>query len=331
MTTNPLVSAIIIFLNGERFIEEAIESVFAQTYAQWELLLVDDGSTDGSTAIARRYAEQSPTKVRYLEHENHQNRGMSASRNWGVKHAKGECIALLDADDVWFPQKLEQQVAILSSRPEAAMLYGRTQIWHSWTGTPEDSQRDQLLELGVQPNSLVQPPALFFLLLQGGNVQTPTTCNVLIRREAFERVGGFQETLRGMYEDQAFFVKLCLNAPVYVANECWARYRQHADSCCSIAERTGEADRAWLPFLNWIATYLTEQGMDHTRAWKALQQAMWPHRHPVLCRFQKRIRRLFGYGQLKLSRLAQRTLPSPAYHLLQRARQAVIRLATHKP
>jgi glycosyltransferase involved in cell wall biosynthesis len=328
MMTNPLVSTVIIFFNGERFIEEAIESVFAQTYDHWELLLVDDGSTDGSTAIARRYAERSPAKVQYLEHENHQNRGMSASRNWGVKHGKGKYIALLDADDVWFPQKLEQQVAILNSRPEAAMLYGRTQIWYGWTGAREDRERDQLLDLGVQPDSLVKPPTLFFLLLQGGNVQTPTTCNVLIRRDAFEQVGGFQEAFRGMYEDQAFFVKLCLNAPVYVANECWARYRQHSDGCCSIAQRTGEADRAWLPFLNWIATYLTEQGMKGTNAWKGLQQAMWPHRYPALYRFQKQTRRALGYGQLRLSRVAQRVLPAPAYHLLQRARQAVIRLTT---
>ncbi len=324
MTAHPRVSTIIIFLNGERFIEEAIESVFAQTYREWELLLVDDGSVDGSTAIARRYAEKSPAKVRCLEHDNHQNRGMSASRNLGVKHARGEYLAFLDADDVWFPQKLEQQVAILNSQPEAAMLYGRTEIWYSWTGTPEDSQRDRWLDLGVPADSLIRPPALFFLLLKGGNVQTPTTCNVLIRRSAFEQVGGFQETFRGMYEDQAFFIKLCLSAPVYVADKCWARYRQHSDGCCNIAERTGEAAGAWLPFLNWTASYLIEHGMKGTMAWKALQQARWPHRYPALYRFLKRSRQLFGYGQLKVSRLAARILPSPAYFLLRRARQALI-------
>src|SRR5919198_1004258 len=105
----PLVSAIIIFLNAERFIQEAIESVFAQTYDAWELLLVDDGSTDGSTAIARRYAEQHPGKVRYLEHNGHQNRGKSASRNLAIRNCTGEYIAFLDADDVWLPRKLEQQ------------------------------------------------------------------------------------------------------------------------------------------------------------------------------------------------------------------------------
>src|SRR5215510_12099685 len=160
MSGKPLVSAIIIFLNEEKFLQEAIESVFAQTYDQWELLLVDDGSTDASTAIARRYAEQYPEKVRYLEHVGHQNRGMSAARNLGVRNAKGEYIAFLDADDVWLPLKLEQQVAILNSQPEAAMVYGNTLYWYSWTKNPEDLKRDRIPKLGVPPNTLVKPPEL---------------------------------------------------------------------------------------------------------------------------------------------------------------------------
>ena len=107
MKNKPLVSCITIFFNAEKFFEEAIESVFVQTYKNWELLLVDDGSTDGSTTIARNYAEHYPEKVCYLEHEGHQNRGMSASRNLGIRHAKGDYVALLDADDIWLPQKLE--------------------------------------------------------------------------------------------------------------------------------------------------------------------------------------------------------------------------------
>src|SRR3712207_5043688 len=133
MSSDPLVSVIIIFLNAERFVEEAVESVFAQTYDNWELLLVDDGSSDASTAIAGRYAEEHPGRVRYLKHPRHQNRGMSASRNLGIGHAKGEYIAFLDADDVWLEYKLQQQVAILGSHPEASMVYGNTLYWHSWT------------------------------------------------------------------------------------------------------------------------------------------------------------------------------------------------------
>ena len=127
-TGEPLVSAITIFLDAETFLREAIESVLAQTYANWELLLVDDGSTDGSTEIALGYARLYPQRIRYLEHEGHRNRGMSASRNLGIPHARGEYIALLDADDVWLPLKLERQVAILESDPESAMVYGATRV-----------------------------------------------------------------------------------------------------------------------------------------------------------------------------------------------------------
>src|SRR5689334_12493479 len=151
MESKSLVSVIIIFLNAERFIEEALESVLRQTYGAWELLLVDDGSTDSSTQIARRYAERLPAKVRYLEHDRHANLGMSASRNLGIRHSRGEFIAFLDADDVWLPRKLEEQVAILNAHPDAAMLYGRTQKWFGWTGDPEDIKKDSLTELAVEP------------------------------------------------------------------------------------------------------------------------------------------------------------------------------------
>src|SRR5262249_17586544 len=144
MSSRPLVSVIIIFWNEEAFIHEAIQSVFAQTYANWEMLLADDGSTDGSTAIARWYAEHHPGKVRYLEHEGHQNRGMSASRNLGIRHAQGEYIALLDADDVWLPNKLEEQVAILNARPEAGTVYGAIQWRVRLTRDPEGTQRGRI-------------------------------------------------------------------------------------------------------------------------------------------------------------------------------------------
>jgi glycosyltransferase involved in cell wall biosynthesis len=84
------VSAIIIFFDAERWLAEAIDSVRAQTLGDWELLLVDDGSRDGGPALARVEAARAPDRVRYLQHPGHQNRGMSAARNLGLRHARGQ-------------------------------------------------------------------------------------------------------------------------------------------------------------------------------------------------------------------------------------------------
>ena len=120
----PLVSVVIAFLDGERFLREAIDSVFAQTYERWELLLVDDGSGPAASSIARECAAREPGRVRYLEHDEHRNRGLSASRNLGIAGARGVYTAFLDADDVWLPDKLMDQVAILESRPMSERCTG---------------------------------------------------------------------------------------------------------------------------------------------------------------------------------------------------------------
>src|SRR5215213_2472495 len=103
-----------IFLNEERFLEEAVQSVFDQQLGDWELILVDDGSTDRSTLMARDLAARDD-RVRYFDHPGHENRGMSASRNLGVARATAPYIAFLDADDVWTSDKLADQVDVLES------------------------------------------------------------------------------------------------------------------------------------------------------------------------------------------------------------------------
>src|SRR5690606_21662112 len=135
-------------------------------YDRWELLLIDDGSTDASSTIARRYAQEHPERIRYLEHPGHANRGMSASRNLGIAHARGAHIPFLDADDVYLPEKLERQVRLLTAHPDVDMVYGATRHWYSWTGRPEDVARDQVRRLGVPPGTIVRPPRLIPLFLR---------------------------------------------------------------------------------------------------------------------------------------------------------------------
>lgn len=283
MNSQPLVSVITIFLSAEKYIEEAIESVLAQTYDNWELLLIDDGSTDSSTAIAQKYTQRYPEKIRCLEHEGHQNQGKSTSRNLGIYNSNGMYIVFLDADDVLLPRKLEQQLAILESQPEAAMVYGSTLYWHSWTSNPYDSQRDYIPQLGVQLNTLVQPPTLLQLLLGNGGA-VPCICSFLVERQVVEEIGGFEESIQHLYEDQVFLAKIFLKVPVFVESGCWEKYRQHPHSSWHISLNTGQEHSARLIFLKWLENYLSKQRITNTEVWHALRKALWPYHHPILYR-----------------------------------------------
>jgi glycosyltransferase involved in cell wall biosynthesis len=283
---------VIIFLNAERFIRDAVESVFAQTYPHCELFLVDDGSTDGSSDIARAYAARLPSRVQYLEHPHHANHGMSASRNLGIASARGEFVAFVDADDVWLPHKLERQVEIMHRQPEAALVYGLTHYWFSWTGKPEDLGRDFIPDLGVVPNTLVRPPRLLSLLLQS-KAPSPCPSDFLVRRELLQRVGGFEETFQGIYqlfEDQAFLSKIYLNEPVFVAGESWFRYRQHPKSWDSLMAAADKKYTAGLFFLAWLERYLDRHGVTNIEILRALRRKRWRYRHPSWHRLLMRVR-----------------------------------------
>jgi glycosyltransferase involved in cell wall biosynthesis len=273
MNSAPLVSVIIIFFNEARFLREAIESVLNQNYNQWELLLIDDGSADDSTAIALAYAARHPGKVVYLEHKDHQNRGACASRNLGIRHSRADYIAFLDADDVWLPRKLKEQLAILRAQPEAGMVYGATRYWHSWTGNPEDIGRDYVPDLGIQSDTLVKPPTLLTRYLES-KALTPCPSDILLRREVLERVGGFEEKFSGvrqLYEDQAFLAKVYLTTPVFVASSCWDRYRLHPDSCVSRVERANLKYNVGLFYLKWLEKYLAKEGIKNPEIQMALR------------------------------------------------------------
>ena len=262
MSATPRVSAIIVFLNEERFLAEAVESVFAQSYRDWELLLVDDGSTDGSSEIARRYARDHPDRVRVLQHDDHVNLGMSASRNLGLRHARGEFIAWLDGDDVWLPRKLEEQVTLLDRHGEAAMVYGPLLIWYGWTGDAADAQRDYVQRLGVSADTLIPPPDLLCRFLEDDET---TPGGELVRASVLREVGAFDPSFRDLYEDGVVHAKICLSYPVFAAGECWYRYRQHPDSYCQAARAAGTTEAARQAFLTWLDGHLAGGGTHAPR------------------------------------------------------------------
>lgn len=270
----PLVTVIIIFKDAGNFICEAIESVLSQSYKHWELLLIDDGSTDESTQIALSYVEKHPNSIRYFDHPNHTNLGMSASRNLGIRSAQGDYIAFLDADDIWLPNKLDYQVNILESHPAAGMVYGNTLYWYSWTGQPEDKQRDHIPLLGVEPNAVFEPPDLLQHYLEG-KAAVPCTCSIMVRREVLERIGGFEDSFRGMYEDQVFYAKISLAESIFVADACLDQYRQHPQSISKLTSDAGQSQSTRMAFLTWLDSYLLEHDIKNRDIWLTLKRELW--------------------------------------------------------
>ena len=249
--STPLASVVLPFLDEERYLKEAVQSVLDQRLAEWELILVDDGSTDRSTLIARDFAAQDD-RIRYVDHPGHENRGRSASRNLGVAHTTAPYIGFLDADDVWMPDKLAEQVDLLESMPDVAMVVGAIEYWYSWD--PGSTKADRVVLTGGMADRRLEPPepvlALYPLGPGGGAGITG-----LVRRRAFDAVGGFEERFRGLYDDQALLAKIYLHYPIYISLHIWYRYRQHDTSCVG---RTNRMDywRLRGVFLGWLDTYV---------------------------------------------------------------------------
>lgn len=158
-TVTGRISVVIPVYNGELHIEAAIDSVLAQEYPDLELVVVDDGSTDGTATRVRAYG----TGVRYVLQE---NSGSSAARNNGSRLTTGEFLAFLDADDLWAAGKLSRQLAAFASDPSLDLVWGHVREFHD-------------LE---EPTAAAGPPIA---------AQHPGTA--LIRRAAFRRTGGFSE------------------------------------------------------------------------------------------------------------------------------------------
>lgn len=179
MTTQPLVSVIIPAYNAAAFIRETLESVLAQTHEQLEVIVVDDGSTDSTAQIVRAVAARDPRVV--LLHQ--ANGGVAAARNLAIAHSKGEFVAPIDADDVWFPQKIEKQLQRMQDAgPAVGFVY-----------TSSVSIDEESLVIGVSPAGQIEGEVLRALVYRNftGNASTP-----LIRRSCLDEVGGYDSELR---------------------------------------------------------------------------------------------------------------------------------------
>ena len=172
----PRVTVVVAAYNGEAFLRQALESVFAQDFDSFEVVFVDDGSTDGTAEIARSFP------VRYLHQE---NQGLPAARNAGLRVARGELVAFADDDDLQPPSKLALQVRYLDEHPEVGCVLGRNE----W-----------ILEEGVEPPKLERDPVFG----EPGGIQL---VSAMFRGAVLERLGGFDPTYR-YAEDRDLFIRL---------------------------------------------------------------------------------------------------------------------------
>lgn len=260
----PCISILMPVWNNERNLREAIASVQVQTRADWELLLVDDGSDDCSLRIALDCAEQDPDRIRILRHPGGENRGSSASRNLGLRHARGEFLTFLDADDVWLPHCLETQTSVMNAHPEAAMVFCAAERWCE-LDRPFDEAAARAAWWGGNYIPPVAPHGAALGVLPLGTLlewyladesKVPCICSVFMRTSVARSVGGFDDAFRGLYDDQAFHAKVALAYPVVAHNACVARYRQHAGSCCAEArENSALQQKGRAQFLAWLSRY----------------------------------------------------------------------------
>ena len=267
-SSEPVVSVIMIFRDAGRFIDEAIRSVEAQTFTDWEMVLVDDGSTDEGPAIVARLQERLGERLRLLRHPGGGGRGTGPSRNLGILAARGRYLAFLDADDVYESRRLEQHVQCLERDPDLGVVMSPERYWRSWQSADNHvaSEGDRIIGPAVTPRRRIEPPALIVATLLTRGAPIPAPCSITFRAEAFGRLGGIPDGFNGHYEDQALICKLLLDHAAIVLDECLARYRQHPASLTQ-ANAPLEQQRgtpAWAArkrFLEWLGPYARSRGV----------------------------------------------------------------------
>jgi SAM-dependent methyltransferase len=241
-----------IFKDAREFLDEAVGSVLAQSFADLELLLVDDGGSDGSDVLARRQAAVD-ARARVLTHAGRRNRGTGPSRLLGIEAAQAPMIAFLDADDRWDPGHLEHEVGLLEAHPEAGMVCGRVRTWWSWT-TP--GAIDELTPLPFPPGSVVTPPRMLAAVLRYGGFAV-STGSLLARTAELRGRAGDLERFPSTYEDQVINTVLQLRCASVTSRSAGTWYRQHPTSLSVRAVQSGYSrasgtSASRVEFLDWV-------------------------------------------------------------------------------
>lgn len=206
----PQVSVVIPVWNGERYLQQAIDSVLAQDFTDFELIIVDDGSTDGSGRIAQGFVGDGRVKVL-----KQMNAGVVAARNLGLNAARAECVAFLDADDVAEPARLSRQLAFLRAHPEVAVVGSHIAYFSDGQGR-------------LRTQAFPSGPANVARALEEGNPLAQPA--VMLRKSAALAVGGYREAFRLGAEDYDLWLRLVEKHPLDNLPEVLTLYRIHPDS-----------------------------------------------------------------------------------------------------
>lgn len=280
---NPKISVVMIFLNAERFIRDSIASVLQQSRTDWELLLVDDGSTDASTGYAKAAAASDP-RIRYIDHPGHVNLGLAATRNRGLEEARGDYILYLDSDDILFPEGLERMAASLDGDPAIAITFTATLFWN-WDAAMAHKP-DVMQDYRIWADRTLDGTR-FLAAMTANESLHPANCGTMARRRTLIDLGGFTLGVPGIYEDTALLSIVLLEHRAHVSHECHSAYRMHASSHCHTAEAEGDygaaiVSPAQLRYLAWLEGYLAARGALSAQLAHAIEaaRAYRPHRKP---------------------------------------------------
>ena len=252
-TRPPKVSVVIAFLNGENFLAEAIASVFNQTFSDWELILVDDGSTDRSSRDAQTLAERDE-RVTCVTHPQRENRGLAESRVLGSSLARGEYLIFLDHDDKFLPRALEILCALLDAHRNVSAVFAGTLFW---AFDPSLGEKDAASSYGRLGTGLTSGKRMLRDLTLS-DAHHPAICSSMFRRQAYLCARNAGPAYPGMYEDTALLMQLLTGGDVFLTNETVSAYRLHAASICHRAKTAGDLtdqgfSRDRYRFLRWAA------------------------------------------------------------------------------
>ena len=207
MSDYPEVSVIMNCFNGDKYLHEAIDSVYSQTFDNWEIIFWDNASTDNSPHIARSY----DSKLRYFRGE--KTVPVGGARNFAIQKARGQYIAFLDCDDLWYPSKLAKQVPLFKNNPDIGVVYSDCDII---------DENGKITSKNVMNGQFYEGDVFVSMLRYIINPAWPT---VVMRKLSIESVGGFANYSHA--DDLDIFLKIAYISPFAAVKEVLASYRVH--------------------------------------------------------------------------------------------------------